>query len=278
MSETQTNAVPESTTAKMVKAAKAEKKTKSGASEGAGEVGTDLIASSATNIESLSREEAIALVGNLSENVEFMYFRLGGVLSVIQRNNWFHDDGYEAFRDFVEAKFGIHYRKAMYLVAIYNGLVESGVAWEKVKGLGWSKLKELASILTTDNVDKWVAIASNCTVLQLIEYIKNENKAASATDGTSVAPKPDLVTLSFKLHEDQRETVKMALEQAKKEAGTDFDAVALEAIAIAFISGGKAPKAAKKQTLTEVLEKVEVKELFDTIAKIHPQLQITVAE
>lgn len=59
----------------------------------------------------------------------------------------------------------------MYWVGIYNDLAESGVSWEKVKEFGWTKLKEIAGVLTQDNVDEWVDIAKQQTTLQLMQTV-----------------------------------------------------------------------------------------------------------
>ena len=103
----------------------------------------DLIELTVKELENLDKESAYEQVSNLSENIDYNYFRLGGVFSVIQANGWYHDDGYENFRQCVEDKFGVQYRKAMYLIQIYNDLVASGVKWSQVKSIGWSKLKAL---------------------------------------------------------------------------------------------------------------------------------------
>jgi hypothetical protein len=39
-------------------------------------------------------------------------------------------------------------------------------------------------------------------------------------------------------HDDQIETIELALERARQEMGTEFDVVALEAICMNYLSGG----------------------------------------
>lgn len=267
----------ETPTTAMVKNSKAKSDTKKAAAAKA-ETDTvkqdDVIATEATSIESLSKEKAFELVAKLAENVEFTYFKLGGILSLISRQQWFHEEGYDTFKDFVEAKFGIHYRKAMYLIGIYNGLVESGVPWEKVSSLGWSKLKELAHILTPENVDKWVEIAKSLSVIALIEYIKQETAAQPST--TEVTPKPDLSTLSFKVHSDQKETIREAIEKAKHESGTEFDSAALEFMAVGYLSGPSKKGAVVQKSLEQLIKETSIEEVLGLIEKIHPGIDITV--
>ena len=49
----------------------------------------------------------------------------------------------------------------------------------------------------------------------------------------------------YHLHEDQLETIQIALEKARLEGGSDFDSVALERICMAYLSFGAALPAHK---------------------------------
>ncbi|MEK0325571.1 MAG: hypothetical protein QQN63_07685 [Nitrosopumilus sp.] len=139
---------------------------------------TDLIVETVLEIEDMTKEEAFSIVPTLIESVDFSYFKLGGVLSAIQENDWWVDEA-DSFKNFIPERFGLHYRKAMYLIKIYDGLVEADIPWVKVSGLGWTKLKELADILTQENVDEWVAQANNLSVLQLIAAVKRDGDGYS---------------------------------------------------------------------------------------------------
>src|SRR5674476_411675 len=102
-------------------------------------------------------------------------------------------------------------RKAYYLIAIYTDLVTKQIAWEKVKHLGWTKLKELAPILTPENTDEWVAKAEKLTVMELIAALKAGTSPSDITGKTS----DDVTTLKFKLKPDQLEIVQAAVAKAK---------------------------------------------------------------
>jgi len=105
----------------------------------------DLIVETVSEIEGMTKADAFSIVPTLIESVDFSYFKLGGVLSAIQDNDWWVDEA-GSFKEFIPERFGLHYRKAMYLIKIYDGLVEADIPWAKVSGLGWTKLKELADI------------------------------------------------------------------------------------------------------------------------------------
>lgn len=186
-------------------------------------------------VEKLSEEEADSEVVALLNTTDFNDFRLGGVLSVIESNNYIGD--YANFREKVEAEFGIHYRKARYLVNIYNDLVESNIEWSRVSGLGWTKLKEISSLLTSDNVDEWIEKAINMTVHQLIEEVKAANRKDTKASKKSTVS--EVSTLTFKLHQDQRDNVEAAIGKALEEAGSEVKAVALEHMSLEYLAGGK---------------------------------------
>lgn len=235
---------------------------------------TDLIVLTAHEVENLVEEKAFKMVPALLDSTAQGDFKLGGVLSVIQAQGWYMDRGYENFRGYVESECGLNYRKAMYLISIYNGLVESGVKWEQVKHLGWTKLKELASILTSENVLEWVAKAEEMTVLQLQEYIKAQSAGTSTGgDEPTQTEAKKTTTMTFKLHEDQKQTVKEALAKAKHETGTQVDTVALEHICLDFLGGQS--KLAKMPTLEEMMKGKSAEEVLSVFGDIFPEVEIT---
>lgn len=235
----------------------------------------DLIVNTAHEVENLKPEKAFLLVPKLLDNIDHGYFRLGGVLAAIQAQGWYQDKGHETFRAFVEAECGIQYRKAMYLIQIYNGLVEAGIPWAKVSHLGWTKLKELANILSPENVDDWVALAENVTVLQLQDHIREATKGESAGDSPEVeATESKTSTMTFKVHEDQRVTIEEALAKAKHETGTEHNAVALEAICIDFL--GSTSKLKAIPSLKELMAGRTVEEVLEIFGEVFPDVSMDV--
>jgi hypothetical protein len=190
----------------------------------------NLIADVAAEVEGLSKTKALNMAAALSDNIEANYFKLGGVLSVISTNGWF--EGYADFDDFVEERYGFKGRKARYLMQIYTDLVTNQIPWEKVAGLGWTKLKDLTPILTLENLDDWVETATKLTVRELQTLLAGPVKEKS--DGKTT---DDIQTIKFKLKNDQVETVNHALAKAKGEVGTEFDNVAIENICALYLSG-----------------------------------------
>lgn len=238
----------------------------------------DLIASTAQEIENVKdAQTAVQCVHDLQAQQGFSNFKLGGYLSLIQTKAWFGD--HPTFKAFIESETDLDYRKAMYLISIYNGLVEADIAWEKVAVLGWTKLKELVGVLNKDNVDDWVEKAKSSTVLQLMADIQAHKKSANESNGgTDSEPAADSIvsTLTFKVHEDQKETVNAAIEKAMKATGTDSKTVAMEHIALDYLAGN-VKKADKKDakadtppalTVEDVVQKFEIEDIFRALRKL----------
>lgn len=235
---------------------------------------TDLIEEVAHQIENLKEDKAFKMVPALLNNIDADFFKLGGVLAVIQSQGWFLSHGYETLRAYVEAETDIGYRKAIYLIGIYNSLVNSGVKWEQVKHLGWTKLKELSTFLTPENVAEWVAAAESMTVLQLQEYIKTQTAAATqGAEAPVTEASPTTTTKTFKLHADQKETVNAAIEKAKAEGNTEVDSVALEYICLSYINEGAA---VLKQlpTLKQMMEGKSPEEVLEAFAEVFPNINL----
>lgn len=211
----------------------------------------NLIHDIAVEIEGLTKTKALNQAAKLAEDIEANYFKLGGLLKLIQAEQWF--DGFATFDAYVAERFGFAVRKAHYLIQIYTNLVDKQIPWEKVASLGWTKLKDLAPVLTLENLDDWVEKASKCTVVELQALIKASQNAGGG-DSTSTKTTSDSVTVKFKLHVDQNEAVQTALAKAKGELTTEFDNVALSAICTGYLSNASGAVPAGSQ--------VNVKEMF----------------
>ena len=258
------------------------KKVKKPANESAGAINlvTDELAALAHACEGLSKEEAFAAVSPLMETVDSSYIRLGGVLAVIRDNDWWQSEGMESFKELLEKKFGLRHRKATYLIQIYEDLVNSGVEWDQVKSLGWCKLKEISPVVTKENCAEWVAKAESLTVLQLHDVVAKAKAAKEQSLPTSGAvpedASSDTVTMTFKLHVEQKETIRQALDKAKKEANTEYDGVALEAISINYLSGGKVTKKVAGADLKTSMQKAGAEAVLNLFGELWPDIEVQV--
>lgn len=244
-----------------------------------------------SELSALDAETAETEIDRLQSEGELNNFKLGGVLYFVNANSWFAEQGFESFKAYCEERHGVQYRKAMYLIKIYEELTESGVDYGQIAHLGWTKIKELAPVMTEDNVDEWIGIAEDLNVIQLQAYIKDKLKEGDDDNGdedddTPAKPKASkeaakkLTTMTFKLHEDQREVVENALDQAKADQDTDVDAVALEAICLSYISGeaeqAKPAKGKKPPTLKAMMKAAGWEEVLNVFEELWPDITLSV--
>ncbi len=230
----------------------------------------NLIMDIAHEVEGLSKAKAINEAAKLAENIELNYFKLGGVLKVINENSWF--EGFASFDQMVFEQFGFQSRKARYLISIYENLVTKQIPWEKVGHLGWTKLKDLAPVLTLDNVDQWVEKAEKVTVAELQAMLK-----AGSGEGKETTAKTtdDVVKMNFKLKPDQADVVQQALAKAKGELHTDYDTVAIENICSGYLGG--VTSAAGAYDLDEVIKNTGFEPLLHRICELFPEFDVSVA-
>jgi len=230
----------------------------------------NLIMDIAHEVESLTKTKALNMADSLAENIEVNYFKMGGVLKLINDSSWF--EGFSSFDDFVFEKYGFQGRKARYLISIYDNLVTKQIPWEKVAHLGWTKLKDLAPVLTPENVDEWVAKAEKVTVMELQALLKagqpsgEGDKTAKTTD--------EVVKIQFKLKPDQADVVQQALAKAKGELHTEYDTVALENICAGYVGGNSA--VAKPFSLDDVIKTTGFEPLLTRISEMFPEYDISV--
>jgi len=244
------------------------KKTKAPIKPKEGEIilaGEDTLSDLVQGVENLNEKDAKHLAAQLVTEGDVTFIRLGGVLSLIQVNSWFYP--HNSFREYVEKEHGLNYRKASYWVSIYNCLSDAKIPWRKVQHIGWSKLKEIASVLTNDNLEEWIKIAETQNTLTLIETVKKSKAKPESHLDDKMKEAKTLTTKTFKLHADQRETIEQALSQVKEQSHTEYDAVALELICADYMSS---------QTIVQKLQSLGLEAALAQVEKAFPQANITV--
>ena len=208
----------------------------------------DPLTQAAQDIENLKDQTSIeGEIGTLLKDEGLIDFRLGGLLRRLMEVGTFPDNA--SFIDYIGERWGLKYRKARYMIELYNGLLKSGVAWETVAGLGWSKVIALLPVLTPENVAEWVEKANAYNV----DTLQATVQAALATG--DVAPKEDtlqaskLKTITFNVGPDQEDLIGEALKDAMKKGQTEHKGVALELICTEYLGSVSGMKPVAKTTL-----------------------------
>ena len=99
-------------------------------------------------------------------------------------------------------------RKARYLVNIYGHLMERGIPPEKVRPVGWTKLKEIYRLLTKKNVGFWARRVKDLSTIEVHEMLEHGGSKVKKAD------LPHRSFLTFRVTPDERKIVEKAVVKA----------------------------------------------------------------
>ena len=147
--------------------------------------------------------------------------------------------GHGSFNDYAENELGYKPRSAAYLVTIqdYFGKLSPDIqSW--VKGLGWSKAKELVGHIDEANWKSMRDALDGKSVTQIIAFLKGGSKGKAEKSSGSEAEAETTQRKAFALFPAQAANVDKALSLAKEQANTDKDGHALDLICTSFLAQG----------------------------------------
>lgn len=188
--------------------------------------------------------------------VELGYMKLARCLYDIYYQGAFRTWEYNSFEDYVDSEIQINYRKAMYLVEIYNKAVMLNMDMQRLENIGWTKARELIKVVDLDTVDDWLEIAEDSTYKELtfkvnVERDKKEDRASIAD---SV---PSTTTITLRLGEAENAIIQEAVEQSASLINTDDLALALTNICQEWIElKGIVPIQTSLEDRIELLEQI----------------------
>lgn len=185
----------------------------------------------------LTEEQAVTAVTDICDEGELAMFRLGGVLVRMKEQGWY-GDGASDFYAFVENLSGLGKRDVQYRMKVYKDLCDLNIPWDKVDGLGWTKLRLISPILNEENVDRVIADVKDLSTRETEQYVQNIKPGSEKDDDGDTG---HTVILKFKIAKDQEGRIRSALKKAMKDGKTDSEALALEYIAADFLAGGTVP-------------------------------------
>ncbi len=258
------------------------KSTKKTAKKTAAKKGTDLILNIIHRVENITKEKFGTKIAELREGRDEEFFEMGGYLTVAMEKGWHRDAGYTDFRDWIGDKHGLNARSGRHMMTVYQKVTDAELEWKDVDGVGWTKLRTLASIMTKENAKKLLKGAKDLTTRELEKFVKDQNPRARTSSGTSgggVEQSDGMVKLAVKFHPDQWEPVQQATDNIKEQADTDNMARAIELMAIEYNGGGKefagshesAKESVKRHGWEAILEAVG--EHYDDQIDIHVKVK-----
>ena len=232
-------------------------------------------------ITDLTQKQALAWTPELLNDREANTFQLGGALFIIRNEGYWKtetDPDDWTFNHFLEDTYGLKPRKAAYLITTYEGIVNSDVSWDELSDITWTNLREIAPLLmpghgtpkkvlaAAKNNAKLIDLAASCTHVQLLNALLPLKGKHVGSSGN----KANTFTKVLKLHQDQLETYEIAVGKAKAELETEFDTVAVDAICMSYMAGGKL------SSLKAIMEKAGWEDVLDTFGNLWPEIEVNV--
>ena len=176
-------------------------------------------------------------------SIDDSYFELAGLLyrafDLGAHKSW----GFATWKEYAEQDIGMSLRKVQFLISIWDWFyvqINDREIKEKLKGIGWSKVKEMVGVVTPENADEWIEKANRMNVIDFAEecrrFKKGEDGETGDGGGTDV-DKEESKRLSFKLMGDQIVTVEDALDMAKDITGSDKKGNLITLICTDYLAG-----------------------------------------
>lgn len=200
------------------------------------------------------REETVRKeILEAQHHIESSYLDMAKLLSEAYHREYYATWGFKDFREYADAELGMNYRKAMYLSDIWDKVKSLGLSPAKVEKLGWTKMKDLAAVITAENAKEWMAKAEKMTSRELGEAVKTSR----TPDKTAVGAVPHITTMKFVMGEAEANIITEALEEGKKLTSSENAVVALEMICQEWLeSKGVAPQRSSLDDHIQYLQRV----------------------
>lgn len=173
-----------------------------------------------------SEKTALGLMQALMLEQGLNYFAMGGLLRRMYEKKWYC--GHETFKALCEEELEFHPRKGLYLIQIFDAVVEAKLTWPDIENVGWTKLRVLVRTIEPKALPKWVEKAKNMTVLQLEAAVKEQG-------GSEALKNEKLRMVGF--YPNQWEVIEQAVEMVcKEDKKITRPGEALYLIAVSYIS------------------------------------------
>lgn len=209
-------------------------------------------------VASLKPAELRKAIIDADKDMETNHIRLAELLYTAYHKDfyvqWGYDEGKKGFETFCSTEMNTGYRKAMYLVEVWEAMKNLSISKRDAVSLGWTKLKDIAAVATKETVEEWIKKAKEMSTRDLTEAVKITRR--SDTSGGGV---PSVTTMTLKMSESEANIIMEAIEEAKKVTESDNAVVALEMICQDWMQEkGSSPE---RTTIEDIIG--YVKEVYD---------------
>ena len=198
---------------------------------------------------------------SLKNSIETSYFELAELLYETYVNRYYEEWGYESFEEYCKKELEFGERKGRYLVSVWYHLVIekqfTDKELNKLKNVGWTKLRALVRVVDTSNVDEWIELAKTMTVDELDiktkQAVFEKMVSKEVCEGEIVQ---EIKRFSCVLVDDQIKVVEKAFEIAEKIAKSNKRGNLLTLICLDFLSTKAGEDLELSEFISQTLQKL----------------------
>jgi len=179
--------------------------------------------------EMAEADAALIAAKSLANRIDETYYTLGGVLAYVAESGVYKRLGYDGkrgFADYAKAELAIDYRKARYLISVFDQVQAAGINEQRLREIGWSKAIQIVRVgnvspdKLAEDFDALVDYAKEHTRDELTSHIRSSYEVARRqTAGSN--EKVAVSQFNFRLQSDAAASAERALQHAKSLAGTE---------------------------------------------------------
>jgi hypothetical protein len=179
------------------------------------------------------------------------HMSLAALLAEAYNKKYWEEWGFEDFKLYCADELDVQWRKAYYFVDIWNKVEEFNLDVKEVQKVGWTKMKEIATVITKRNYKGLMKKAQSMNAKDFIDEVRVLRTKQKGKD-----PRPVTTTINLKANEDEAKTILEAISEAKKLTESANDTVALEMICSDWLEDkGAVPEATPLESKIDFLEK-----------------------
>jgi len=144
---------------------------------------------------------------DLRNALERGYMKLAKLLSEVRHQELYVKWGFTTFADYLDKELGFDERKAEHLINIWDKVKGFKLDEERIKKIGWTKMRQITPVLTEKNSKDLINKAEKLSARSLGEKIKSLR---------AIEKTPPQILLKLPLEDSEYRIIMDAIEEAKK--------------------------------------------------------------
>ncbi len=188
---------------------------------------------------------------HIKKTIDSLFLNLSRNLSEIYHDELYVAWGYKTFELYTINELDYSYRKAKYLVEIWDKFKNMDVDISRIESLGWTKAAEISRVINDDNADLWLEKAEQMAVRDLNLEVRQ------VIDSSIPDNRPKVTYMKFRLDSIDAAVINEAIVESQKINNTEDVALAMAQICDEWLlSKGSMPVSLSLKERVDLLNKI----------------------